>query len=218
MLWDSKDLAFTTHRLIFAMLVLSTLVDYCCPWAPPRRMFANPIVDGVMTSIFYKPHNLLHDLVFETTCVYPALVEMSRIIPKLQSGSLFCTGDETCDYILACFLLIFVIGGGSNVLATRIAAQGTTVTGFSPVVGAALGYYQRITIVRNTVLLSVLGHKLTAIQVYWTSIAWMIMTYSDWYPRLVAWLIGGLAGSFLAKYHMENIVFWGEILNFFGLT
>lgn len=201
------------------ILLLSSLYSFCCPTAPPRRMFSNPAADGFLASIFYPPHNLLHDLIYQTVCVYPALVEMASITPKLNRGSILCTGDETADFAIAVCLLLFVCGGGANVLASRIDGQGTYVTGFSPVVAASLAYYQRISVVRNTILMTMLGCDLTAGRLYWSSIGWIIFSYPNaWFPRLMAWLTAGLAGSFLAKYHLENMAVWGDVLKFFGMT
>lgn len=219
-LWgDVDNLAFTTHRMVCWILIIWTAFDFCCPTAPPRRIIQNPYVDGFLFSIFYKPHNLLHDLAYETFCVYPALAEISKVIPRLNSGSILSTGDNTFDFIVAVFLLVVIIGGGSNVLASRIDGQRTHVTGFAPVIAASLGYYHRINVVRNTFLMTLYGIDMTAIRLYWSSIAWIIFAYPNaWYPRLVAWLAAGLGGSLLAKYHLEHIAVWGDVLKFFGLT
>jgi hypothetical protein len=144
---------------------------------------------------------------------------MSKIIPKLNRRSFLCTGDEMIDYAMAVFFLVFVIGGGSNVLASQIDGQRSSITGFSPVVAAALAYYQRIHVMRNTILMTIFGYDMTASRLYWTNIGWIILTYpSSWFPRLLGWLMAGLAGSLLAKYHLENMVVWGDLLKFFGLT
>jgi hypothetical protein len=151
--------------------------------------------------------------------MYPALVEIAKIVPRLSSGSILVTGDSSFDFAIAVFLLIFVIGGGSNVLASRVDGQRTHVTGFAPVVAASLGYYHRINVVRSTILMTMYGVDMTAIRIYWTSIAWIIFAYpSAWWPRLVAWLAAGLGGTLLAKYHLENVAVWGDVLKFFGMT
>lgn len=219
-LWgDVDDLPFTTHRMLCWILILSTVFGFCCQTAPPRRIVQNSIIDGILFSVFYQPHNLLHDLLYETLCVYPALVEINKIIPRLSSGSILSTGDNTFDFMIAVFLLVCIIGGGSNVLATRIDGQRTYVTGFAPVIAASLAYYHRINVVRNAVLMNFVGLDMTAMRMYWTHIAYAIIAHPNgWYPRVVAWLAAGLGGSLLAKYHLENIAVWGDVLKFFGLT
>jgi hypothetical protein len=219
--WSSKDMdiAYTTHRLLCYMLMLSCLHGFCCPNAPPRRFFANPIADGILASIFYAPHNLLHDLLYENLCVYPALVEMRTIIPKLNRGSFLCTGDKNFDYIVTVFLLVFVIGGGSNVLAAQIDGQRPYMTGFSPVAAAALAYLHRINIIHSTLVMTIFGFGITASRLYWTNIGWIVIAYpNSWFPRLMAWLMAGVAGSLLAKYHLENMIVWGDVPKFFGFT
>lgn len=197
----------------------SSLSAFCCPRAPPRRIFAHPIADGILASVFYPPRNLLHDLVYESFCVYPTLVQMNTMIAKLNSTSILRTGDETVDFLIAFCILVFVIGGASNLLSTRIDGQGSYITGFSPVIAAALAYHQRITVVRASVLVRLFGCDMTAGRLYLTGIGGIVFTYpNSWFPRMMAWLIAGLAGSFLAKYHLENMAVWGDMLKFFGVT
>jgi hypothetical protein len=216
--WSPEDMAYTTHRLLCYVLILSCLYGFCFPSAPPRRVFANPIANGVLASIFDAPHNLLHDLIYENLCVYPALAEMSTIVHKLNRGSFLSSGDENFDYAMAVFLLVFVIGGGSNVLASQIEGQRSYITGFSPVVAGALAYYQRIHTMRRTILMTIFGCDMTASRLYWTNIGWIVLSYpKSWFPRLMAWLMAGLAGSLLAKYHLQNVVVWFDVLKFFGL-
>ncbi|KAG7363515.1 hypothetical protein IV203_026876 [Nitzschia inconspicua] len=219
LLWDTTDKAYTTHRLLCWVLILSSLYGFCCPKAPPRRFFAHPVADGLLASVFYTPQYLLHDLANETFCVYPTLVEMNSILPKLNRSSILCTGDETVDFMISVGIMIFLFGGGSNVIASRIDRQGSYITGFFPVIAAALGYYQRINVIRTSILMNFFGCDLTATRLYWSSIGWIILTNpNSWFPRLIAWLTAGLAGSFLAKYHLENIAGWGDVWRFFGMT
>jgi hypothetical protein len=219
LLWCPEDMAYTTHRLLCYMLIISSLYGFCCRSAPPTRVFANPIADGFLASIFCAPRNLIHDLIFENLCVHPALEEMNRIVPKLDRGSFFCTGDVNIDYAIAVVLLVLVIGGGSNLLASQIDGQRSRITGFSPVVAGALAYYQRINVIRRPVLMTIFGCNMTASRLYWTNICWNVLEYpKSWFPHLMALLMAGLSGSLLANYHLENIVVWGDLMKFFGLT
>jgi hypothetical protein len=108
--------------------------------------------------------------------------------------------------------LICFIGGGSNLLATRISNY--QLTGYSSVIGASLGYYQRIS--SSTNLGAIFGHDLTSTKIYWTHIGWLVLMNENWYPQLVVWLLSGLGASIYAKYHLDNIVlFGGDIFKFF---
>lgn len=81
---------------------------------------------------------------------------------------------------------------------------------------------------------------LTAAGLYWSSIALLIIRQRHfypstlqqqqqqpqqgrlpqypWFPSVVAWLLAGCMGSLFAKYHLENVSVWGDILRLFGLT
>jgi hypothetical protein len=224
LLWDANDRAYTTHRLLCSCLLLSAFLRYCCPGAPPTtRLFPNQFVDDIFVSPFYgRPSRLVYDVVYQTICVYPALVEINRVIPKLRNGSIFTlTGNQTWDYVLCVVLLVFVIGSGSNLLTASLTKS--PVRGFASVVGASLGYYQRINAVRNntTTLLTWYGREVTAVQAYWGSIVWIAFGHhdgGDWVSPLVSWLISGLAGSIMANYQLENLVIWADFFKFFGFS
>jgi hypothetical protein len=141
---------------------------------------------------------------------------------------------------LAVIILVFVIGGGSNVLASRISQR--YVVGFSSVSAIALGYIQRIANSSNnnnsggfggttsrTATLATFGtigrrYTINSVQAYWSNVAWLFVAYpNDWYPMLVVWLIAGLAGSIYAEFHLDNIdnvaaVYYRDLLKFFGLS
>jgi hypothetical protein len=149
--------------------------------------------------------------------VYPTLPEMNRIIPRLQKGSIVSTGDTNVDFGIGVFLLIVIIGGGCNILAFCLTKR--YVYGFSTASAASLAYYQRITMFRQSTLFYVLSQPVTAAGAYWSSLALMaVQNQHDWFPSMVAWLAAGCAGSVLAKYHLENVSFFGDVLQLFGLA
>jgi hypothetical protein len=145
---------------------------------------------------------------------------MNRVIPQLQKGSIFSTGSNTYDFILAAIFLVLCVGGGCNILASRV--TNTKVHGFSSVIAASLAYYQRINMVRRqAILFFLLDQPVTAAGAYWTSVALLVVRNSrhqGWFPPLVAWLVAGWAGSMFAKYHLENMKLFGDIFKFFGLA
>jgi hypothetical protein len=249
----ATDRVHVIHRLICSILILSTIWNYCCPRFPPRRtlfdgilLFLPPIIEDILTSVFSssnrRSNNLIRDLIHENFVVYPVLVELNRIVPKLRLTSWWVrpTGNDTADFILAVIILVFVIGGGSNVLASRISQR--YVVGFSSVSAIAFGYIQRIANSNNnnnsggfggttsrTATLATFGtigrrYTINSVQAYWSNVAWLFVAYpNDWYPMLVVWLIAGLAGSIYAEFHLGNIdniaaVYYRDLLQFFGLS
>ena len=190
------DMAYTTHRLLCLLLMLSSLLDYCCgPWAPPLRVFWKyPTLDAITGTVFYRP-NLIHDLFYQNLAVYPALVEMQTIITTRLSSSptnkfisyrfpMVGTSIEL-NYILFVVLLVVGVGGGANAIAARIGRQDpfTIRGGYSSVIAASLGYCMYETVYRNTfwfstknkVLLSAFGIDYTAVRAFWSSAAMIIL-------------------------------------------
>jgi len=174
--------------------------------------------------------------------IYPLLVELNRIVPTLQKKLwVRPVGNDTIDFLLTILIFVFVIGGGSNVVASRISQR--HVVGFSSVSASALGYIQRIATSRNSrnsnaAILATFGstifgttgrqhqqqqqYAINSVQTYWSTLAWIFVAYpNDWYPMIVVWLIAGLAGSLYGEFHLQNIdnaavVYYRELLNFFG--
>jgi hypothetical protein len=215
LLWDTNGRAHTAHRIICGLLLVSALASYCFPGAPLGQLFENQWLDG-LASVFYRPHLFL-DLLYANYAVHPALVEINRIIPRLHDRSIISTGYKTLDFWIGVVLLVFVIGGGSNLLASRV--TGSRVYGFSSVSAASLAYYQRITLVRRPILFFLWNQPVTAATAYWSSVAILVVRQNrDWFPPLLAWLSAGWAGSMLAKYHLENMMIFGDILKIFGMT
>jgi hypothetical protein len=219
-LWDRKDRAHTAHRIICFTLIASALVSFCFPGAPPLTAFFynNPIVGGFL-SIFYRPN--LRDLIYTNSCIYPALVEINRIVPRLDKGSVLFSfgGDVDLDFALAVAILIFVIGGGCNMAASRLTKR--TVYGLNSTIGASLAYYQQATLYRPVIaiLFRVYDQPITASGAYWTMLGLMVVTSEnrDWFPGFVAWLLAGLMGSCYSRYHLESQMWWGDLFHFMGL-
>ncbi len=215
-LWDPSDAVHTAHRIICWSLILSAAGSFCFPLAPAGRLFDNPFIDSLV-SVFYRPY-LLYDLFHANVAVFPALVELHRIVPLLRSDSTLSTGDHDLDFAFAAILLVMGIGGGSNWLAAQLLAKGDCVCGFSPVVAACLAYCQRIAIMGSPVLLLIDGfHPISTSDVYWAELVIMLLRGSrNSFPIAIAWLIGGFLGSALGKYHLENVAVWGSLFKFFG--
>ena len=190
------DMAYTTHRLLCLILILSSLLDYCCgPWAPPLRVFWKyQTLDAIIGTVFYRPM-LIHDLFYQNLAVYPALVEMQTIITTRLSSSPtnkfisyrfpMVGTDIQLNFILFVVLLVFGVGGGANAIAARIGRQDpfTIRGGYSSVIAASLGYCMYETVYRNTfwfstknkVLLSAFGIDYTAVRAFWSSAAMIIL-------------------------------------------
>jgi hypothetical protein len=121
------------------------------------------------------------------------------------------------DFGLAVLLLVLGIGGGSNWIASQIVAK-SSAYGFASVVAASIAYCQRIAVLGSPILLRLEGFCFTTADLYWAE---LIMVFLRGTRRsfsvMVTWLVAGLLGSALAKYHVENIAVWGGIYKFFGL-
>ena len=171
-----------------------------------------------MLSVFYRPR-FLTDLLYQCVCVYPALTEINRIIPRLKRDSvLFTFGSLNLDFAFAVFVVVFVIGGGSNMAASRFTKR--QVLGYGSTVAGSLAYYQRVTIYRplQSTLFRFLDHPVTAAGAYWTNLAFMVSTSNgDFLPSLIAWVLAGWLGSVYAQYHIENQVWFGDLFHFVGL-
>jgi hypothetical protein len=149
--------------------------------------------------------------------VYPALVGMNEILPLLRPGSIFATGQADCNFVLNAVLLVVVVGNGANSLANRVCGNSSSdAYGFESVEAACLAYHLRLL----GPIFWIAELPVTAQGIYWTNAA-LIMLNSNRksrYPRLVAWLVAGCAGSLLAKYHLEDVFVVGKFFKFFNLV
>jgi hypothetical protein len=166
--------------------------------------------------------SLFRDLVYQNLYVYPALVELDRIVPKLRRSSWMVrpTGNVTADYLLAVILLVLILGGGSNAIASRIVGNGRTLTGYSAVAGVGLGYLIRNSSAGVKRILATLGRQdISYVHAFWSNVAWTFVGHpEDWYPRVVVWLVAGLAGSIYAEFHLDHVDLYvfRDILGYLG--
>lgn len=217
-LWDPSDVVHTVHRTICFSLILSAAIAFCFPNAPGGRLFDNPFLDCLF-SVFYQP-NLLYDIMHANLALYPALIEMRRILPLLRPGSTWSRDDSDVDFALWTILLVMGIGGGSNWIAAQLLAREDCIAGFSTVVAASLAYCHRTEVFTSPLSFLFEGlRQVSAADVFWTELVVLLLRGSrNSFSMATAWLIGGFLGSSLAKYHLENIVVWGGILKFLGWT
>ena len=106
--WDEHDRVHTTHRLICFLLIFSTAYSFCCPrnryqittpwWVSyGRNNYISTILSNIVgwcfCSIFATNAfdnlflSLLMNLLHMNTCVYPTLLEMNRVVPRIESSS-----------------------------------------------------------------------------------------------------------------------------------
>lgn len=209
LIWDITDRVYTSRRLLSMALILSALFFFVCPDCNPGF---HPVF-----SIFYRP-NLILDLIHVQILITPALEGMSAVLRTLRSGSIFSTGHGDWDFVLSSVLLIGVIGNGANALANRVCGRGNA-SGFGSVCAACLTYSGRLD---GPLLWMFEKRQVTKEGLFWAYAA-LLLVYEtrtrnpkSRYPRLVAWLVAGLAGSLLAKYHMEDIFLVGGLFKFFA--
>ncbi len=232
----SIDRVFAFHRFLCAVLVGSVVWNYCCPRFPPWTylMFGTAgynfpplkVVRDLWGTLFFQSKagsTLVRDLFYQNVFVYPALVEVDRIVPKLKMASWLVrpTGNETADYLFALFLLVLCLGGGSNLLASKIVGNGRRVVGFSPVGAVALGYLIRINS-GSGILATFKRRDVSYVHAFWSNLAWIFVGHpDDWFPRVVVWLVAGLAGSIFAEFqleHVDNMFVVKNLLGYFGLA
>jgi hypothetical protein len=241
------DRVHVIHRFLCAILVGSAAWNFCCPRFPPLRyvLFGSSnrnslllpitVANDLLTSVLFRSKagimsSLVRDLVYQNTFVYPTLVELNRIVPKLRTTSWMVrpTGNETADYVVAVVLLVLVLGGGSNLLASRIvggSSSSRTVVGFSSVAAVGLGYLIRLAGRSSSFggirIATFRTQDISYVHAFWSNLAWFFVAHPhDWYPRLVVWLVAGFAGSIYAEFHLEHVdVFvFRNLLGFFGLV
>ena len=231
----ASDRVHVVHRCICALLVGSALWKYCCPWFPSWRYLLSDgsnelllplrVFNDLWDSVFFRSTattNLFRDLFYQNIFVYPALVEVNRIVPKLRMTSWLVrpTGNETADYVVAVVLLVVFCGGGSNRLASRIVGGGRSMVGFSTVGAVGLGYLVR-SAGRSTILATFRRHDVGYAHAFWSQVAWIVIgNPDDWYPHLVVWIVAGLAGAVYAEFHFEHVAVFDfrDLLGFFGLA
>ena len=226
--WDGEEImdpAHTAHRSICWALILSAAISFCftsnhssSPFLLGGRVWNNPFLDSVC-SIFYRPH-LLYDLLHANVVVYPALLEMYRILPQLRAGAFLSTGRPDVDYALSVILLVIVIGGGANYISSvLILGNKDKIYGFSSVVAASMAYTQRISVIGAPLLLRLGDIRLTTTDLYWAELGLLLLKANRRsLSTMIAWLVAGLLGSALAKYHLENLAVLGGFYKFFGLA
>ena len=226
----AMDRVHVLHRFLCAILVGSVVCNYCCPRFPPLMylVFGNSaydfvplrILNDLWTSLFFPSSNLLRDLMYQNIFVYPALVELDRMIPKLRITSWLVrpTGNDTADFALALFFLVMILGGGSNELATKIVRNGRRLIGYSSVAGVGLGYLIRI----NTggaggILATFQRRDLSYKHAYWSTLAYTVVGHpNDWYPRSVLWLVAGFAGALFAEFQLKHVDSFFAVKNLLG--
>ena len=233
----SIDRVHVFHRFLCAVLVGSVAWNCFCPRfpSPAFLMFGNSaynflplkvLVNDLWGSLFFpkSSSSLVRDLIHQNLFVYPALVEVDKIVPKLKLSSWLVrpTGNETADYMFALFLLVLFLGGGSNLLASKIVGDGRRVVGFSTVGAVGLGYLIRINSGGSGILATFQRRDVSYVHGFWSNVAWIFVGHpNDWYPRLVVWLVAGMAGSIFAEFqlnHVDNMFFVKNLLGFFGLA
>ena len=162
---------------------------------------------------------------YQNSFVYPALVELDRMVPKLRKTSWLVrpTGNETTDYLVAVLLLVVVLGGGSNVLASKIVgsrARGK-VAGFSAVGAVGLGYLIRSSNNDPRFLTFFFRRGILYVHAFWTNAVWIVFfggNPNHWYSRLVSWLVAGLVGCLYAEFHRKHVDVLGlaDLWSYFG--
>ncbi len=232
------DRVHVFHRFLCAMLVGSVVWNYCCPRFPPLtylifgttgyNFLPLKVPRDLWTSLFFgskASSSLIRDLIHQNAFVYPAIVEIDRMVPKLKIDSWLVrpTGNETADYLFALFILVLFLGGGSNLFATKIVGTGKRIVGFSCVSAVALGYLIRINSSGAGGIFTTFQRRdVSYVHAFWTNVAWIFVGHlDDWYPRLVVWMLAGMAGSFFAEFHREyvdNMFVVKNLLGYFGLA
>jgi len=202
--FDRRNRPFTAHRLLETSIILSTLLSLCAAgnlWRPPITIgdfLSNPV--DILLSILHQP-SLINDLISINIFIYPALVTLDRRVSLKASNET----DATWQFYFSAFILIFLIGGLSNLTAssmTRLEVSGT-----KSAVAAALGYH--LAAYPSKVLFTYMGIEMNASSLLFgiSSLAALVTMFDKlagfqgWNAgSFLAWVFGGLSGKAFGDY------------------
>jgi len=213
LLWNRKDHAYSAHRIICLLLVAVSLLSFCFGSEGfPRSN--QPITQAILYSFCREEasiFSLLVDLFNAWMFVYPALVMMAKLVPAQQQPQF---GQQLglpnyVDFFLAVVGLVFFIGAGSNLFASRLTGQ--SCSGFDSTVAASITYFS----MANRRWMTPIADLITPPTLFWVYLPFSALLGGRT-SRIVSWLVAGTAGALLGDYHLENRDAWQVIRDIFS--
>lgn len=234
--FDDQNYAYTAHRVLSCILLLSYALSCCTeshptkrhtlslrkPIASPFNLMHRPLC--VFFSTFFNSA-LLEDLILLNLLAYPPLLTMSRTILGNTTFMNLNPPQPEIFYLNVMFLYL-VLGGLANTIASYLKGSGSTF-GFKGGVAAMLGY--QVAISSSTTILHFRNWSLTASELLGAfsmlaslslyteadrrtnNIGTECTLYRGWTgSSLVTWVVGGVLGNLLGKYHADrfNVARW----------
>uniref|UniRef100_A0A7R9WNT9 Peptidase S54 rhomboid domain-containing protein n=1 Tax=Craspedostauros australis TaxID=1486917 RepID=A0A7R9WNT9_9STRA len=216
LVWNPSNLAHTATRIFTAVLILSSLLSFCCYGRAISLNTLDIPVIGSILSLFANP-NLILDGMVAHVFVGPALMDLHRILPRLQRSWWFDDQDST--FAICAIVLVIGIGSLSNAVARRLSRK--HVVGLNSVVAACIAYSSQINMNRTAVMFFVLNQPVTTVQTFWSLFLWNVIHQvskgNDPVPTIVTWMFSAWAGSLFAQYQLGNQLWWGDVLHFAGI-
>eukprot|EP00565_Helicotheca_tamesis_P009165 CAMPEP_0185731070 /NCGR_PEP_ID=MMETSP1171-20130828/11809_1 /TAXON_ID=374046 /ORGANISM="Helicotheca tamensis, Strain CCMP826" /LENGTH=318 /DNA_ID=CAMNT_0028400253 /DNA_START=236 /DNA_END=1192 /DNA_ORIENTATION=+ len=202
--FDKRNRPFTAHRLLEFSIILSKVLSLCAtsrsrgPIQTFSDILSNPA--DLILSILHQPL-LLHDLVSINLFIYPTLVTLDRKISLKATND----SDATWQFYFSTFLLLFVIGGMANVMASSMTKL--EVSGTKSAAASALGYH--LAAYPSKILWTYMGYEMNASMLLFgisTLAAAVTMVdklagFQGWNAgSFMAWVFGGLSGKAFGDY------------------
>lgn len=230
-MYDSTSYAYTAHRILCWFLILSSIVNFCCY----GRLLQLLIIIGndennnnssssttcdpflrLLVVTFVRPYysflSLIIDLLNTNLYVYPTLLRMEYIIPTLVHGSIATQIGlpKYIDFILYTLVLIFLIGGGSNIVSSLITKQ-SLCSGYDTVIAGSIGYcsivhWNSLPLATTVTAITATGkipQFLSPQTTFWGYLPITAMLGGN-ATYIVAWMLAGASGVMLGQYHLDN--------------
>lgn len=202
-LWyDPQSYAYTAHRALCFLIILAAILCFCC--REGTLPFSEPLLVTIYNSVgrnHFSLFALALDLFNAGQFVYPALIQMEKVIPTLQEGRFakHLHLPNYIDFILYDIILVLFVGGGCNAFGTFWTKQ--TCRGLDATVAASVAYCTAFTTLQSTTT-----QKITPQTIFWSYLP--LTALLGGHSNVIAWLLAGMAGYMLGQYHFENQDLW----------
>lgn len=190
-LLDQNDLPFTVNRVLCWFLMAIMISPFLVTRVSVGRIRNRPAAINAFFSVIPQP--TLWDLVQVNLVVYPTLVSMDRTL-----RSYLVIDGYTWRFLLAFFILFFVIGGVCNQIGSIVQRQ--RVVGMGAAFAACLGYYRAVGMTSKS-LFRFADFPFSASTIFWLDAAMLFLRSQP--GILVAWITGGFAGHAFGELHQQ---------------
>ena len=202
--------AFVAHRILEGLLLTSALLTSCLKpgWWPTEPCWSRPF--ATLGSVLWFP-SIVEDLISCNLFVYPALEIMDRVL-SISAANRNVANNR---FYLSAFVLMFGIGGVSNLIATMMSKRGNF--GLHGSIAASLGYI--LATKPSKLMVRYFGIiNMTASDILFavTAIGLIDALLGIQLPMMgrigrhnvMAWMIGGVIGNMMGQYQVESYTQW----------